>query len=240
MSITLNRHTIDLLVSGDLPCPVDFRAEIARDPAFWEGGELWGFPCSAGGAALRATTGEGAICHGAGAVWGTWAVEESGLVFTADDSGVKYDALGVEVSAGEARDGAWVDCGALEYGRVEAKVDGDRVRISYTATSEDCADDVHEIRNAVESKLGVWIKTPSDHHWSDAEGAGEAVQTVARLEHQPTHEITQGGRVSLVCLIDGVGYERVDIESGDNADWELHGDEWLFQGQRLGGTVRAL
>lgn len=239
MSITLNRATIGLLLDGAVSCPSDFRAEIARDPAFWEGGELWGFPCPAGGSALRATTGEGGICHGAGAEWGTWAVEESGLVFTADDSGVKYDAQGVEIVS-EAR-GEWVDCGALEYGRVAAKVDDDRVRISYTATDPEYGDEDHLIREAVESKLGLWLKTPSGHHWSAAEGDGEIVQTVARLEHQPTHEVDHGGITLRVCLIDGSAYARVELEFDDGADWTVNNDgEWLFQGQRVGGTVRAL
>ena len=216
MSIILSRSTIALILDGAVSCPSDFRAEIERDPAFWEGGELWGFPCSAGGAAIRATTGEGGICHGAGAEWGTWAVEESGLVFTADDSGVRYDAQGVEIVS-EAREGDWVDCGALEYGRVAAKVDGEGVRISYTATDEHSADDVHEIRN------------------------GEVVQTVGRLEHQPTHEIDHGGITLRVCLIDGSAYARVELEFDDGADWTVNNDgEWLFQGQRVGGTVRAL
>lgn len=246
MSITLNRATIDLLTSGDLPCPVDFAVTLKRDRvmddgATWEGGELWTFQHAGGtGTAMRGPGGDGAMEHGAGAEWGTWAVEEGGLVFTATDSGVKYDAQGVEI-VGEASDGEWIDCGALEYGRVSARLDGDRVRISYTATDPECGDDDHLIREAVEAKLGLWIKTPSAHHWSAAEGDWEVVQTVSRLEHQPTHEIDHGGITLRVCLIEGSAYARVELEFDEGADWTVNdGGEWLFQGQRVGGSVRTL
>lgn len=245
MSIKLNRATVDLLISGDLPCPVDFAVALKRDRIMddgdtWEGGELWTFRHAGGiGTAMRGPGGDGAMEHGASAEWGTWAVEGVGLVFTATDSGVRYDAQGVEIVS-EAREGDWVDCGALEYGRVSAKVDGEGVRVLYAGTDSEGFDGNFRIRKAVEAKLGFWIETPGDHGWSTAEGECEVVQTVGRYEYQPTHEITLGGSVYLVCLIDDVGYTRDELEFETSADWELHGDEWLFQGQRLGGTVRAL
>ena len=241
MNLTLTRASLALILDSAIPCPSDMREEVSLCPEAWEGGELWTFPCSAGtGAALRAPTGEGGITHGGDTVWGTWAAEVGGLVFTASDGGVRYDARGVEI-VGEASDGEWIDCGALEYGRVSARLDGDRVRISYTATDPECGDDDHLIREAVEAKLGLWIKTPSAHHWSAAEGDWEVVQTVSRLEHQPTHEIDHGGITLRVCLIEGSAYARVELEFDEGADWTVNdGGEWLFQGQRVGGSVRTL
>jgi hypothetical protein len=136
----------------------------------------------------------------------------------------------------------WIDCATLDCGTVSACLDGANVRISYTATDADSADDPHDIREAVEAKLGFWIETPDADDWSPAEGDGEAVQTVGRYEYQPTHEITRGESVTRVCLIDGVGYTRGELEFETNADWTYSEEDngWLFQGERRGGSVRAL
>jgi hypothetical protein len=140
--------------------------------------------------------------------------------------------------------GGWIKCGELAYGAVEAKREGDEVRISYTATSDDDCDDDTEIRAAVEAALGVWIETP-DGEWSSAEGDGEVVQTVALLDEQPTHEIVFTPRgsnpvVTRVHLLDGVAYTRQELEAQESADWEVSDDgEWLCQGQATPGGANG-
>lgn len=132
--------------------------------------------------------------------------------------------------------GGWTPCGDLAYGTVEALREDDGVRISYTTGQDFYADDDTEIRASVEAALGVWIETPSGE-WSAAEGDGEAVQTVALLDEQPTHEIVftnARGEVTTtrVHLLDGVAYTRQEMETMDSADWEVSAaGEWRCQGQ---------
>lgn len=148
----------------------------------------------------------------------------------------------------------WTDCGALRHGVVSARRVGDDLRISYTSESEFAPmDGDAAIRQAVERALSLWIETPSVGAWSCAEGALEAVQTVAVLDTQPTHRITfrpAGGeaRVTLVHLTDeGAAYDREEWEAENPADWERHADGvWRCQGQVTPGgangtvTVEAL
>lgn len=143
----------------------------------------------------------------------------------------------------------WIECGALTFGSVSAKIEDDGVRISYRNTGSE-ADGLDEIRKAVERVLGVWIETPSMHRWSAAEGEDEIVQTVPKYGFQPTHEIVftpnfgpVGAdnrflpRVTRVCLFDEeCAYTRDELEADDSADWEVDDDgQWLCQGQATPG-----
>ncbi len=72
--------------------PCDMRKDIAAEPDYFVGAEVWTFPVGAErGIAVRCRSGRGAITWNADTTWGDW----NGPEFTADDgSGARFDEHG--------------------------------------------------------------------------------------------------------------------------------------------------